>query len=156
MKRKTAVYLANWLKGLPVIVQIGHRTYPAAQYTIESEHGIRKTRLYILGELPPLHSKMKRICYRTDDTGYDWHLLACFRQRTACTEWQEVHPFGTHFILAEFSPVENWATDQCEKKPLRRIPMKLTVLGPGEPGVNQPTEEKQNGDDHGNGHVSGP
>ena len=87
---------------------------------------------------------MKRICYQTDDTGYDWHLVAWFRQRTTCAEWSEVHPFGTHFILAELSPVENWATDQCEKKPYRRIPMTLTVLGPTDMDGKQPTEEKQN------------
>ena len=79
MKNKTAIYLANWLRGLPVSVQIGHRTYPASQYTIESEHGIRESRLYVLGEMPPLHNRMRRICYQTDDTGYDWHLVAWFR-----------------------------------------------------------------------------
>ena len=60
-------------------------------------------------------------------------------------EWSEVHPFGTHFILAELSPVENWATDQCEKKPLRRIPMIITPCdGPTDAGVTKPTEKTGN------------
>ena len=42
----------------------------------------------------------------------------------------EVHPFGSHFILAQWSPVENWAADQVGRKPYRRIPMTITEIGP--------------------------
>jgi len=150
-----AVSVANWLRSrhnvssaVPVIVQIGRRAYPAVRYT-ESEKGVEETRLYVLGEMPPLHDKMRRLCYRTDDSDYDWHIVAWLRQRTACTEWQEVHPFGSHFILAQWSPVENWAADQCEKRPFRRTPMSITKYSrPADADVNQPSEEKDNGNSH--------
>jgi hypothetical protein len=148
-----AVSVANWLLGqqnitaaIPVFVQIGHRTYSAARYT-EDRNGVEETRLYIVGEMPPFHNRMRRICYRTDDSGCDWHLIAWFRQKVACTEWSEVHKFGSHFILAQWSPVENWAADQCQKKPYHRITMTITDCGPSDFSVNQPSEENQNGDD---------
>ena len=149
------VSVANWLRSrhnvssaVPVIVQIGHRTYSAVRYT-ETSRGFDETRLYVLGTLPPLHDKMRRLCYRTDDSDYDWHLIAWLRQRTACTEWQEVHPFGSHFILAQWSPVENWAADQCEKRPFRRTPMSITnCVGPTDADVNRPCEEKDDGNSH--------
>ncbi len=121
--------VATWLMGrqhvasaVSVTVQIGPRTYSAARYT-DDRNG--ETRLYVLGEMPPLHNKMRGICYRTHNSEYDWHLVAWFRQNSACTEWSEVHPFGSHFILAQWSPVENWAADQCERKPYRRLPMTI-------------------------------
>jgi hypothetical protein len=86
--------------------------------------------LYCIGELPPLHAKMRRLCYGIDDSEYAWHLLAWFRQNRPCREWSEVHPFGSHFLLALWSPVETWASDQCQGKPFRRIPMVVTELGP--------------------------
>jgi hypothetical protein len=142
---KLAISVAEWLLGrqnvtatTPVTVQIGRRTYSAVKYT-ETSRGFDETRLYVLGTPPPLHDKMRRLCYRTDDSNYDWHLIAWFRQRTACTEWQEVHPFGSHFILAQWSPVENWAADQVEKKPFRRTPMTIIEIGPA--NANEPTEE---------------
>ena len=132
---KIAIAAAKWLIGqqratsaVPVVVQIADRTYPAVRYT-ESEAAIEETRLYVLGEMPPLHSQMRRVCYRADDSDYDWHLVAWFRQRTSCTEWCEVHPFGSHYILAQWSPIENWAADQCEKRPYRRLPMTITNFG---------------------------
>ena len=150
MNNQTAISVANWLRGLrnvisavPVAVQIGHHTYSAGQYT-ENQNGVEETRLYIVGEMPPFHSQMRRICYRTDDSDYDWHIIAWFRQRTACSEWSEVHPFGSHFILAQWSPVENWAADQCEKRPFRRIPMTITHCdGPTDASVDQPREEEE-------------
>ena len=142
---KLAISVAEWLLGrqnvtatTPVTVQIGRRTYSAVKYT-ETSRGFDETRLYVLGTLLPLHDKMRRSCYRIDDTHYDWHLIAWFRQRTACVEWQEVHPFGSHFILSQWSPVENWAADQVEKKPFRRTPMTIMEIGPADP--NEPTEE---------------
>jgi len=106
MEQRTAIPVVNWLRSqqavksaVPVVVRIGRRSYNAVQYT-HSENGVDETRLYVLGTLPPLHDK-RRLCYRTDDSGYDWHVVAWFRQRTACAEWSEVHPFGSsHFILA--------------------------------------------------------
>jgi hypothetical protein len=150
MKHQTAISIANWLRGLqnvisavPVAVQIGHHTYSAGQYT-ENQNGVEEIRLYIVEEMPPFHNQMRRICYRTDDSGYDWHLIAWFRQKLACTEWQEVHRFGSHFILAQWLPVENWAADQCEKRPFRRIPMTIMHCdGPTDASVDQPHEEEE-------------
>jgi len=145
---RTAIALAEWLldrenvtAATPVTVQIGRRTYSAARYT-ETNRGVEGTRLYILGTMPPLHDKMRRICYRTDDSGYDWHLIAWFRRRAACTEWGEVHPFGSHFILAEWSPVQNWAADQCGRRAYRRISMTIIELGPTLSKINERSEEK--------------
>jgi hypothetical protein len=150
-----AVSVAEWLlrrqnvtATTPVTVQIGRRTYPAVRYT-ETSRGFDETRLYVLGTLPPLHDKMRRLCYRTDDSDYDWHLVAWLRQRTACTEWQEVHPFGSHFILAQWSPVENWAADQCDKRPFRRTAMSITnCVGRTDADVNKPFEEKNDSNSH--------
>ena len=141
-----AISVAKWLLGLPhimavapVSVKIGHRTYSAARYT-ESHNGVNEERLYVVGEMPPFHSQMRRICYRTDNSEYAWHLIAWFRQKATCTEWRQVHPFGTHFILALWSPIENWATDQYQAKPYRRIPMIISPCGgPNDVSVDQPS-----------------
>jgi hypothetical protein len=150
MQHGTAITFAKWLlrqpnvtAASPVIVRIGRRAYAAAQYT-EDQDGVEETRLYIVGTMPPLHEK-RRLCYATDDSEYAWHLIAWFRQNKLCTEWQEVHPFGSHFILALWSPVENWAAAQCQKKPYRRIPMTITPCdGPSHVDVSQSTEEEGN------------
>ena len=135
MKTKAAMDVAKWLQtshniasAVPVFVQIGKRVYSAASYCMDRQR-VEEARLYLVGELPPLHSK-RRICYRTDDSGCDWHIVAWFRQRTPCTEWSEVHPFGTHFLLARWTAVECWAADQCERRPYHRIPMTITECGP--------------------------
>jgi hypothetical protein len=146
--------VAKWLLGrkhitaaTPVVVQIGCRKYNAVQYT-HSENGVDETRLYVIGTLPPLHNKMKRLCYRTDGSGYDWHVIAWFIQRATCTEWDEVHPFGSHFLLAEWSPVENWAADQCGRTPYHRTPMTITpCVGPADADDGQQPKEEQ--DEHG-------
>jgi hypothetical protein len=151
MDREAAKKIAQWLwsknrvrEATPVSVEIGHRTYPAAQYVEVQRGGTHHTRLYLLGEMPPLHDR-RRICYRTDpDSGYDWHLIAWFRQKADCTEWGEVSPFGSHFLLAQWSPVENWAADQCQKRPYRRIQMSITEVGPTFSNVKQPTENEKN------------
>ena len=155
---KSAIAVANWLRSreevtaaTPVVVQIGCRVYPAARYT-QDQDGVEETRLVVLGELPPLHAKMRQICYRTDDSEYAWHLVAWFRQRSGCKEWDEVHRFGSHFLLALWSPLENWATDQTARKPYRRIPMTITPCGPA-PTITQSTEDNRNGDHNDNGEV---
>jgi hypothetical protein len=145
---KSAIAVAHWLRSReevsaarPVIVQIGRRVYPAARYT-EDHDGVEETRLYVLGEMPPLQNRMRRICYRTDDhTEYAWHVIAWFQQRSGCTEWSEVHRFQSHFLLQLWSPLENWAADQTGKRPLRRIPMTVTEVGPTDAGVSQMADE---------------
>ncbi len=144
-----AVSVAEWLLGqqnitaaTPVFVQIRRRVYSAARYT-EDRKGVEETRLYIVGEMPPFHNRMRRICYRTDDSGCDWHIIAWFKQIKACTEWSETHPFGSHFILAQWSQIENWAVDQVEKKPFYRLPMTITDCGQTNTDVNQQTDEKE-------------
>jgi hypothetical protein len=144
VKTQTALAVARWLlscnqikAATPVLVEIAGRTYAAARYTKR-----RREFLYAVGTMPPLHDKMRRICYRTDDSEYAWHLIAWFRQRSACTEWSEVSPFGSHFILALWSPVETWAEEQYQRKPLRRFPMTITEIGPTDVDVEQPTKEK--------------
>ena len=78
--------------------------------------------LYVVGQLPPLHNR-RRLCYRTDDSENAWHVLAW--QTSTSAEWQQVDPFGNHFVLVQRLPLENWAEDQCEGKPFRRIPMTI-------------------------------
>jgi hypothetical protein len=155
---KSAIAVANWLRSreevtaaTPVVVQIGRRAYPAARYT-EDHDGVETIRLYVVGELPPLQGKMRWVCYRTDDSEYAWHVVAWFRQRSGCTEWSEVTFGKSHFILALWSPLENWATDQAERKPYRRVPMTITPCGPA-PTITQSTEENRNGDHNDNGGV---
>ena len=142
--------VAKWLLGqehitaaTPVVVQIGRRTYNAVKYT-HTDNGVDETRLYVLGTLPPLHNKMTSLCYRTDGSGYDWHVIAWFVQRASCTEWDEVHPFGSHFLLAEWSPGENWAADQCGRTSYHRTPMTITpcVGATDADGGQQPKEEQ--------------
>jgi hypothetical protein len=130
--------VAQWLwsrtkvkEAQAVAVQIGHHTYGAARYVEAQKGGNRQTRLFCLGELPPLHAKMKRLCYQADpDSEYAWHLIAWFRQNRPCREWNEVHPFGSHFVLALLTPLEIWAQEQFLQKPCRRIPMVVSELGP--------------------------
>ena len=134
MENQTAIQVAKWLvakehisAATPVIVQTGRRTYPAGKYT-ENHNGADEERLYLIGELPPLHNR-RRVCYTTDaDIEETWHLLAW--QRTTCTEWQEVHFGNSHFLLARFSSLHSWAADQCGRRPYRRIPMVVTEVGP--------------------------
>lgn len=132
-----ATKIAQWLwsrtrvkEAQAVAVQIGNRLYQAARYVEAQKGGSHQTRLFIVGELPPLYSKRK-LSYQTDpDSEQGWHLVAWFRQKRPCLEWEQVHPFGSHFLLALFTPLETWASDQCQKKPFRRIPMTITELGP--------------------------
>ena len=139
MENQTAIQVAKWLvarehisTATPVIVQIGKREYAGARFTTGQEE-----RLYLIGELPPLHNQ-RRVCYSTgDDT--TWHLLAW--QRTACSEWREVQFGNSHFLLARFSALHSWAADQCGRRPYRRIEMRITEVGP--PLSKQRTEEKQ-------------
>ena len=149
MEQPTTIPVVNWLRSqpavkaaAPVVVQIGRRSYNAVRYT-HTENGVDETRLYVLGTLPPLYTKMRRLCFQVDNSGYDWHVIAWFVQRATCTEWDEVHPFGSHFLLAEWSPVENWAADQCEKKPYRRTPMTITPCGPTDNDVGQQPKGEQ-------------
>ena len=58
--------------------------------------------------MPPLQNRLKRVCYRTDYSDDGWHLLAWFRVKRPCIEWEEACPFGTHFVLAFWSALENW------------------------------------------------
>jgi hypothetical protein len=141
MVKQTAISVAKWLltqehvsAATPVAIEIGRRTYAAARFTTGQEE-----RLYVIGELPPLHCR-RRVCYQTDDQGdTTWHLLAW--QRTACSEWREVQFGNSHFLLARFSALHSWAADQCGRRPYRRIPMVVTEVGP--PLSKQRTEEKQ-------------
>jgi len=84
-----AISIAKWLlerrtitAATPVSVQIGSRTYSAARYT-EKHNGVEEERLFIVGEMPPFHNRM-RICYQTDGDEDTWHLVAWFRQGTSC------------------------------------------------------------------------
>jgi len=146
VKSHMAIAVAKWLLGrlnistaTPVIVQIGRRTYAAARYT-ESRNGSDEERLYLVGELPPLHNR-RRVCYTTDTTAEDtWHLISW--QRTACIEWQEVQFGNSHFLLARFSSLHTWAADQCGRRPYRRVPMTIVEVGPPISDIKQPTEEK--------------
>lgn len=138
MDQEIATKIAQWLwsktkvkEAQPVVVQIGKRVYQAARYVEVQKGGNRQTRLFCLGTLPPLHSKMRRICYQADPNSEDgWHLMAWFRQKAACTEWREVNPFGSHFLLALFTPLEIWAEEQSLGKPYRRIQMTIVEVGP--------------------------
>ena len=132
----TSIKLAQWLLSVshiknarPVFVKIGYRTYSAARYTKR-----RRDFLYVVGQLPPLHNR-RRLCYRTDDSENAWHVLAW--QTSTSAEWQEVHPFGNHFVLVQRSPLENWAEDQCQGKPFRRIPMTIEEIGPTDVDVGR-------------------
>jgi hypothetical protein len=138
MDHNIATKVAHWLwsktkvkEAQPVVVQIGHHTYVAARYVEAQKGGNHQTRLFCLGTLPPLHSKMRRLCYQTDpDSEQGWHLLAWFRQNRPCPEWEQVHPFGSHFVLALLTPLEIWAQEQFLQKPYRRILMTFVEVGP--------------------------
>jgi hypothetical protein len=127
-----ATKVAQWLSSRrhiravhPVVVQIGHRTYPAARYAKGNEEQI-----FVVGELPPLHSK-RRVCYQTDDSEETWHLASWLRRKATVKEWTEVYPIGTaHFVLAHHSPLHSWAVDQVGKSPYQRLPMRITEVGP--------------------------
>jgi hypothetical protein len=148
-KEEIAIKVAHWLSSRrriravhPVIVQIGRRSYPAARYTEAQERALQD-RLYVVGEMPPLQNRLKRVCYRTDHSDDGWHLLAWFRVKQSCVEWEEASQFGTHFVLVFWSAVENWAGEQAEGKPYHRIPMTITDCGPTDADVNQQTDEKE-------------
>jgi hypothetical protein len=147
-KEEIATKIAQWLwsknkvsEAQAVTVHIGKRTYPAARYVEVQKKGVCQTRLYIAAALPPFHER-RQLCYQTDpDSEHVWHLVTWFRLKRPCPEWQEVHPLGSsHFILALFGPLEAWATDQCSRKPYRRIEMGITELGP--PFSKQQAHEK--------------
>jgi hypothetical protein len=129
-----AIAVAKWILtrdhitiATPITVQVSGRTYSGAKYTTR-HNGSEEERIYVVGEMPPLHNR-RRICYRTDDQSEDtWHLLAW--QRSTCTEWQEVHFGNSHFLLARFSSLHSWAADQCGRTPYRRIPMTIMEVGP--------------------------
>jgi len=148
MDRELPKKIAQWLwtknrvkEAQPVVVEIGGRVYPATRYVEVQKGGYHQTRLYLLGELPPLQSK-RRLCYRTDPDSEDvWHLVAWFRQNRHCPEWSEVHPFGSHFVLALYMPLQTWA-EECLGKPLYRIPMTVTEVGPPLSNVTEKHDER--------------
>jgi hypothetical protein len=142
-----ATKVARWLSSRrhikaarPVKIQIGRRLYPAARYTEAHKRRLQE-KLFIVGEMPPLHNRLKRACYRTDCTDDGWHLLTWFRLKRPCLEWEEACPFKTHFVLVFCSALENWADEQAEGRRLHRIPMTITELGPSNVDVTQPAEE---------------
>jgi hypothetical protein len=138
-----AIKIGQWLSSRrhiravhPVVIQIGRRSYPAVRYS-QTDGRRWQDRLYVVGAMPPLQNRLKRACYRTDHSDDGWHLLAWCRLRSSCLEWEEAHPFGTHFVLAFQSALENWATEQADGKQLHRIPMTIKEIGPPLPDVNQ-------------------
>ena len=148
-KEDIAVKVTHWLSSQrhirtarPVTVQIGRRFYAAARYSQVNKR-TWQDRLYIVGEMPPLQNRLKRACYRTDHSDDGWRLLTWFRLKRPCLEWEEAHPFGTHFVLVFCSALENWAGEQSEGRPYHRIPMRIIELGPSDVDVTQPTEEKK-------------
>ena len=157
-----ATKVAKWLLSLqhiamttPVRVTIGKHTFPGAKYT-EDREGSAEERLYLVGELPASFRRSHKVCYRTADSECDWYIAAWFRETGFSIEWRQVHRFGSHFILALWSMPQGWEIDKFDAKPYRRIPMTIMPVGPNDTTVNQPTEENENGGDHGNGKAQGP
>ena len=149
MSKEIATRVACWLRSKtrvkaarPVTVQIGRRFYPAARYS-EVQKRVLQEKLFVVGEMPPLQNRLRGVCYRTDHSDDGWHLLAWFRLKHRCVEWEEASPFGTHFVLVYWSAVENWAGEQAEGRPYHRIPMTITEIGPTTSDVSQPSEEKE-------------
>lgn len=148
-KKETAIKVAHWLSSRrhtrnvhPAIVQIGRRFYPAARYS-QGDKQVWQDRLYIVGEMPPLQNRLKRVCYRTDHSDDGWHLFVWCRLKCRCVELQEAYPFGSHFVLLFQSALENWAFEQAEGKRLHRIPMSITEVGPPPSDVNKPMKERK-------------
>ena len=150
MDQELAKKVTQWLwsktrvkEAQPVAVKIGNRVYQATRYVEVQKGGNHQTRLYALGEMPPLHAKMRRLCYQTDpDSEHVWHLIAWFRQNRPCPEWEQVHPFGSHFVLALFTPLETWTEEQCLGKPFRRIPMTIMEVGPPLSNVKEKHDDR--------------
>ena len=157
-----AEQVAKWLLSFqhiamttPVTVRIGRRTFPGAKYTEDREASVEE-RLYLVGELPASFRRSRKVCFRTSDSRCDWFIASWHRMVGFSREYQEVFRFANHFILAQWSMPEGWTIDKFEPKAYRRVPMTIMPVGPAASNVTQPTEENTNGDDHGNGEVSGP
>ena len=153
MKQQTAVNVANWLLNLdhitatvPVIVQIGKRTFAGARYSVDFK-GDFAERLYLIGEFPPLFCRSGRVCFRTAELEQDWCLTAWFRRIAANAEYDEVHQFGNHVELTLWSELETWASEQCEPK-RRRLKMNITEIGPPLSRIKQHDQENQTDADH--------
>jgi hypothetical protein len=159
---ETAIAVAKWLLSLqhiaaavPVMVQIGKQVFPGARYSLDQD-GMPEERLYLVGELPASYRRSHKVCFRTADSERDWYIAAWFLQCAENTEYREAHPLGSHFLLAVWSMPDGWTIDKYESKPYCRVPMTVTIVGPGDADVKQPQERNENGDGHGNGHVQRP
>jgi hypothetical protein len=148
--------VAKWLLSFqhiamttPVTVKIGKHVFPGAKYTEDREASVEE-RLYLIGELPASFRRSHKVCYRTVDSERDWYIAAWFRETGFSVEWRQVHRFGSHLILAQWSMPPGWTIDKFEAKPYRRVSMTIMPAGPAAPNVIQPTEENRNGDEHSN------
>lgn len=135
MESKTAITLSHWLFAqdhvstvVPVTVRIAQRTFAAARYS-EDYEGQFAENIYALGELPPLFRRSQQICFRTDDAERDWYLTSWFRRVKGTMEYDEACPFGDHYILTYFTPLETWASRQTTPR-LRRLRMRVIEVGP--------------------------
>jgi len=140
-------HVSQWLIGrdqittaTPVIVQIAKRNFAGARYTEECE-GTVLDFLYLLGELPVLFRRSRRVCFRTANSERDWHLTAWYRRVAGTVEYDEVHPFDSHLILTLYTELNSWTHEQCDPK-LRRLKMTITEIGPPT-NTSQQAEEKR-------------
>lgn len=147
MQTKTAFDVATWLvwhdhitSATPIVAEIAKRRFAGARYT-EKCDGTVLDCLYLLGELPVLHRR-SRVCFRTADSEQDWHLTSWYRRIDGALEYDEVHIFGSHLILTQYSELNSWAHAQCDPR-LRRLKMTITEVGPPVTNANQPTEEDE-------------
>ena len=145
-----AIAVAKWLFSLqhiatavPVLVQIGNRTFPGARYS-EDRDGLAEERLYLVGELPDAFCQPHKACCRTTGSERDWYIAVWFLEVSETAEYREAHPFGSHFILALWSMPDGWTIDKYE--PYRRLPMVVTAVGPNDADAGQPQRERENGD----------
>jgi hypothetical protein len=131
-----ALNVAKWLwarstvlAANPVIVTIAKQQYAGARYVEECDDGVVLECLYLVCELPPLF-RHRRVCFRTSDSEErDWHVTAWYRRIADSTEYDQVHPFGSHLILDHYTELNSWAIAQCDPK-LRRLKMVIEEVGP--------------------------
>ena len=112
MTNRIAIAVAEWLLERQSVkaatpVTVADRSSDLSSSQIHRDQRATRSNSSSVGEMPPLHDKM-RVCYRTDDSEETWHLARVVRRKRHCQGVGRGYPIGTAIsswlIIRHFTP----------------------------------------------------